>query len=51
MAITVDSRVLSASEAAEFAQIVLSGAPVSEAVQYFWVEPLPADALEQCVQT
>jgi hypothetical protein len=33
-------RRLTETEAAAFAQIILSGAPVPEAVRYFWPEPL-----------
>jgi hypothetical protein len=42
-------RRLTAGEAQQFAQIVLSGAPVPEAVRYFWPEPLnPEDEAAYC---
>ncbi len=40
-------RVLTADEAVAFAQIVLSGVPVPEAVQYFWTDPLTETELVQ----
>mgnify|MGYP003639603882 FL=1 len=44
-------RKLTDREAAEFARILLSGAPVPEAVQYFWDGPIEEAVHQACVET
>ena len=41
-------RRLTKAEAEQFAQMVLSGAPVAEVVRYFWEEEMPEEVLAAC---
>ena len=42
-------RALTLEEAEAFAQMVLSGAPVAEAVRYFWADTVTDELLEDCI--
>ena len=44
------ARTLTATEAKELASMILSGAPVGEAVRYFRVAELPEETLIACVE-
>jgi hypothetical protein len=43
-------RTLTQQEAEQFVMMVLSGAPVSEVVRYFWDEPLSDEELLVCMR-
>jgi len=42
------TRKLTKTEAEQFAQMVLSGAPVGEVVRYFWDEEMPDEVFADC---
>jgi len=44
-------RILTARAAGEFAAMVLTGAPIAEAVRYFWDEEQPEAVLIECEET